>query len=118
MKIIEKIKEKFKKWQVKRKIHNTTRKIKVFYENHEEEIWITSAVVLPAAVGGVKAVSKAYSAGVEERHRKLTVYDPSVGHYNQLKRELSSSDWERILNMKRELNITLTECLIRLNLVK
>ena len=90
----------------------------VFYLNHEAEIWTVGSVAIPAIVAVSKAASKSYTAHKEEQHRLLTQYDPATGCYNQLRRQLTAQDWDRIMAMKRELNITITECLIRLNLVK
>ena len=106
------------KSKVKDKYVETKTKAHVFYINHEEQIWKIGVVAVPAAFGLGKAISKSYNAHLEERHRLLTQYDHATGYYNQLKRPLTSSDWDRIMTMKRLDNITLTECLIRLGLTK
>lgn len=106
------------KQKAKAKATELKTKAHVFYIQNEEKIWIAVPIVIPAIVGLGKAASKSYNAHMEEQHRLLQQYDPALGTYNQLRRQLTPADWERILQMKRELGITLTECLIRLNLVK
>ena len=106
-----KVKAKSKATELKTKAH-------VFYIQHEAEIWTAGTVIVPAVVAISKAASKSYNAHMEEQHRLLSQYDPATGCYNQLRRPLTASDWDRIMNMKRELGITITECLIRFNLVK
>ena len=110
---INKMKEK-----AKAKVTELKTRAHVFYLSHEAEIWTAGAVVIPAVAGIAKSVSKSYTAHKEEQHRMLTQYDPALGTYNQLRRKLTPADWDKILTMKRELGITLTECLIRMGLVK
>ena len=106
------------KQRMKSKTIEAKTKLHVWYIQHEQAIWFAAPVVIPAIIGGVKAVSKSYNAHMDDVHRKLTQYDPATGYYNQLRRELTSQDWDRIMKMKRDDGITITECLIRLNLIK
>lgn len=109
--------KKFKQ-KVDAKATELKTKAHIYYIQHEAEIWATGAVIIPAAAGIAKAISKSYTARKDEQHRKMEQYDPATGYYNQLRRPLTPNDWNQIMQMKRELGITLTECLINLNLVK
>ena len=104
--------------KLKSKVVEAKTKLHVWYLQHEQAIWLAAPVVIPAVVGGVKAVSKSYNAHLDNVQKKLTQYDPATGYYNQLKRELNAHDWDEIMKLKRREGITLTEALIALNLVK
>lgn len=106
------------KQDVKDKVLEKKTKLHYWYVTNEEKIWQRGIIVLPVIATVGTALAKAVKSSVEEHHLKLQQYDPATGYYNQLRRPLKSSDWECIMQMKREFGITLTECLIRLNLVK
>ena len=115
---MDKVKWNDAKQKVKAKALELQTKAKWFWYSYEEEIIIVSAIALPAAVGGIKAVSKAYTAHKEEQHRLLTEYDPSTGWYNELKRPLTTQDKANIMALRKSEGITVTEALLRLNLLK
>ena len=100
-----------------KKIEYTTR-AKVFYYQHEAEIWMVATVAVPAVAAIAKSASKSYTAHKEEQHRLMQKYDPATGLYVNLRHPLTAIETERMLQMQRELGITQTECLIRLGLIK
>ena len=48
----------------------------------------------------------------------LVDYDPSTGWYNELKRPLTTQEKANVIALKKAENITMTEALLRLNLLK
>lgn len=109
--------KKFKK-NVEAKVLEEKTRIHCYYVNNEEKIWRRAVIVIPVVATVGTAIGKAIKSAVDEHHLKFVQYDRATGYYNQLKRPLKPDDWEKILTMKRELGITLTECLIRLGLTK
>lgn len=89
-----------------------------FCEQHKEECVIAATVVLPLAVKGINSVSKVIVAQKEEHHRLLTDYDPSTGWYNELRHPLSVQEKAAVVALKKSDNLTMTEALLRMNLLK
>lgn len=62
-------------------------------------------VVVPAAAAGIagacKLGGKLIDAHKVHNHQNLTCYDRSLGHYWQLKRELSNDEWIAIENRRK-----------------
>ena len=84
--------------------------------------------VAPFAVGAVTAVARTTANVVRTANRKsmldkeqqmkdLYCYDRSLGHYWQLKRKLSNSDWVKI-NERRSAGETLANILADMNVLK
>ena len=75
---------------------------KDFWEDNKFYI----AVIGPAAVAGVAKVIKVFGRTVnlklEERNKDLRVYDPTIGHYWELKRKLNNTDWLYINRRKTQ----------------
>lgn len=110
---IKDFKEKAKGFLVEKKTQ-----IHYWYIQNEEKIWTRGVIVLPVVATIGTAIGKSIKSAVDEHHLKLQQYDPATGYYNQLKRPLKPQDWDRIMRMKREFGLTLTECLVRLGLTK
>lgn len=111
-----KIKE-FKE-KAKAKVIETRTRLHVWYVQNEAEIWAKGMIVIPVLGTIAGYAYKAIKTNAEEHHRLMEKYDPATGVYCQLKRPLKPNDIERMLTMQRELGITQTECLIRMNLLK
>ena len=107
---------------VKEKVDQKTAKIKSetsnLWETHAEDIIIYSVIGLPLAAKIAHSISKAVVAQKEEKHRLLVDYDPSTGWYNELKRPLTTQEKANVIALKKAENITMTEALLRLNLLK
>ena len=78
-------------------------------------------IVVPAATaaitGGVKLVGKIVDCHQEHNHQNLTCYDRSLGHYWQLKRELSNDEWVAI-EQRRKNGERLADILTELKVLK
>ena len=81
----------------------------------------TLIVVVPAAVAGItglcKLGGKIVDSHSEHAHQNLTCYDRSLGHYWQLKRELSNSEWVAI-EQRRKNGERLADILSELKVLK
>lgn len=81
----------------------------------------TLIVIVPATVAGItglcKLGGKLIDASSQRAHQNLTCYDRSLGHYWQLKRELSNSEWVAI-EQRRKNGERLADILSELNVLK
>lgn len=60
--------------------------------NHKEII----AIATPIVIAGLKKTNKLRNEREEERHRNQTIYDRSEGHYWNLRRSPTQSEWGEI----------------------
>ena len=78
-------------------------------------------VVVPAGAaivaGAVKIGGKLIDVHKEHNHQALTCYDRSLGHYWQLKRELSNDEWIAI-EQRRKNGERLADILSELKVLK
>lgn len=78
-------------------------------------------IAVPAAVaivtGTCKLGGKLIDAHREHSHQNLTCYDRSLGHYWQLKRELSNNEWISI-EQRRKNGERLADILSELKVLK
>lgn len=92
-------KRRFAKFRhtVAEKCHDTANFIR---ENKEILV-----IVIPAAFGAVKSVTKYTTTKSrlrrEENLKNLYAYDYSTGHYWRLKRPLTNSEWRNVETMKK-----------------
>ena len=107
--------ERFKR-EAKKKFRNGVEWLK---ENKETVILLT-----PIAIGGLKVVTTiAKTVGQrnnlrrEENIKNLYCYDPSLGHYWALKRELTNSEWVNI-DKRRKNGERMSEILEELRVLK
>lgn len=84
------------KREVKAKLHNGW----VWVVDNKE---LVTVILLPVAIGGLKLVAtvtkntmRRINLNKEEAIKNLYVYDPSLGKYWRLKRELSNKEWLKI----------------------
>ena len=88
----------------------------------------TILAVTPIAVGAVATIAKTTTNMVKAANRKsmldkeqelkdLYCYDRSLGHYWQLKRKLTNSDWVKI-NKRRSEGDALADILADMNVLK
>lgn len=88
--------------RVKRKLKESGRKAWGFVVENKEILMI----LVPAAVGGVTAITKVIGKHVnlrkEENLEEKYCYDRSLGHYWALKRELTNTEWLEIDRRRKE----------------
>lgn len=107
--------ERFKR-EAKAKFHNG---VEWFKENKEIVI-----LLAPVAIGGFKVVTtivrtigKRANLRKEENIKNLYCYDPSLGHYWALKRELTNTEWVNI-DKRRKNGERMSEILEELRVLK
>ena len=107
---------------VKEKVDQKTAELKTkahyAWVKYNDEIIIFSFVGLPILAKTLNSICKAFTSQKEEKHRMLVDYDPSTGWYNELKRPLTTQEKANVIALKKAENITMTEALLRLNLLK
>lgn len=106
-----------KKDSVKDKIGKKIQDGKEWVRNNKETL-IMAAPIVMAGVGTLVKVSHKHLTLRKQRLLKeLYCYDPSLGHYWRLKRELSNNEWITI--DRRKMNgERLSEILSQMNLLK
>ena len=111
------ITKEFRKSQRKAWIREKLIKAKEFWDDNKQY-----AVIVVPAVGaligkGIQAASKHRAFHMEERIKDCRCYDPSLGHYWELKRKLSNDDWVKI-NRRKNRGEALGDILDEMDLLK
>lgn len=91
----------FKKAKRKAWIREKYQKTKTFVGDNKEIL--IAAIPVAGAVAGkmIRSISKRSSIKREEHLKNEYCYDRSLGHYWELKRKLSNSEWIKIDKRKR-----------------
>lgn len=114
---LENVKSKAK--EAKEKVEFEILKGLDWIHNNKEELVVATPIILGTlgfAGKAIKSGAKRYEVRAEEKKRKLTVYDPSIGCYIDLKRPLKSS--EKVMLGTKPKDVTVTQVLNSLNLIK
>lgn len=113
-----KIEEKWKdvKWKAREKTEDTLNWI---YNNKEMVV-----IAAPVVAGALKVTAKAVGGAMRShnqdkaiKNRDMRCYDPSQGHYWELKRKLSSNEWMRV-NDRHKKGESLGDILSSMNVLK
>lgn len=84
-------KAKAKAW-----LHNRKVDAQCLWADHKEEILILGPAAIGAISVGVKVIGKRINLHKEEQLKDFRVYDTSLGHYWELRKKLSNSQWLEI----------------------
>lgn len=93
---IDDFKKEAKKRAFKEKVKQKLARGKEIVINNKEAIAILTPIIIKGITTTTKAVTKNASLRKEEKNKNLYCYDPSLGHYWKLKRELTNSEWLEI----------------------
>ena len=64
---------------------------------------VVGAPIVAGVVGKVaKVLGRRHNLKLEKRNKELFCYDPSLGHYWELKRKLGNKDWTKINRRDRK----------------
>lgn len=115
-KIVDITKE-MKKAERKQKWRRRLQKAGEWWDDNKQYV----VVGLPVAAGllgkGIQVLGKRHNLKLEERNKDCRCYDPSLGHYWELKRKLTNDDWVKI-NRRKNSGEALGDILNELHVLK
>lgn len=85
-----------KKAHFKAKVRDVANKTKNWIVDHEELIVVALPIVIGGASKMVTTATKRSNLRKQEMIKNRYCYDPSLGHYWHLKRNLSNTEWVQI----------------------
>lgn len=98
---MKEVKKMVRKYRFKKKVKQIANDIWCFIDNNRELIIVVGPVLLSAVTTGIRVVGKHVNLRKQEQIKDLYVYDRSLGHYWQLRRELSNKEWIEIDKRKK-----------------
>ena len=78
---------------------------KDIWQNNQKEILVLAPIVQTIIASVSKSVNKSINAYQETMLKDRRIYDTSLGHYWELKRKLSNSDYLEIEHRRRNVEI-------------
>ena len=93
---IEVFKREAKKREIKEKISEKIQQGKEWVIEHKQAVIILAPIVAKGLTATAKTVSKNSTIRKAEKTKEMYCYDPSLGHYWELKRKLSNKEWLEI----------------------
>ena len=96
MKVYSVPKDDSKKEKAKCWIKNRMVDAKCFWAENKKEICVIAPVVVSGITIAVKTIGKRANLHTEKKLKDLRVYDTRLGHYWDLKRKLTNSEWVEV----------------------
>lgn len=90
-----------KKARAKAWIREKYEDVKDFVDRNKEVLVVAVPVLGGLATAGIKAISKSTAARKEQHLKNEYCYDRSLGHYWELRRKLTNSEWVEIDKRKK-----------------
>ena len=109
--------KEFKKEERRKKIEEFKQKAKDIWDEHKMTIIVLAPVAGKVIKEVVKAVGRHHNLKLEERSKDHRVWDPTIGHYWELRRKLDNRDWTEI-NRRHSRGESLGEILESLRVLK
>lgn len=95
------IKENQKIQDLKWRLSEKTKNVKIFIINNKETIIVLAPIVIGVARPIVKSINKHITLNKTKDLKELYCYDRSLGHYWSLRRELTNKEWITIDRRKK-----------------
>lgn len=90
-----------KKAHFKRKVADKAAKVANWVSNNKELVIVALPFVVKGTASVCKFAGKNINLHKQERIKNLYCYDPSLGHYWHLKRDLTNSEWVQVDRRKQ-----------------
>lgn len=121
---LEPLMKEAKRKEKQKKRERRAKKVKTWISEHKSEILLLSPVAVSvvtgtvrAITGTVKTINRRSMLNKEKELKECYCYDRSLGHYWELKRKLSNSEWVKI-NKRRDNGESLADILDEMNVLK
>lgn len=121
---LEPLMKEAKRKEKQKKRERRAKKVKNWISEHKSEILLLSPVAVSvvtgtvrAITGTVKTINRRSMLNKEKELKECYCYDRSLGHYWELKRKLSNSEWVKI-NKRRDNGESLADILDEMNVLK
>lgn len=98
---MKEIKREARKRELKEKFNAKIQNGKEWFIRNKETVITLTPVVIGGLTTIIKVVSKRINLAKEEELKDLYCYDRSLGHYWQLRRELTNKEWLEIDKRKK-----------------
>ena len=98
---MKEIKREARKRELKEKFNAKIQNGKEWFIRNKETVIALTPVVIGGLTTIIKVVSKRINLAKEEELKDLYCYDRSLGHYWQLRRELTNKEWLEIDKRKK-----------------
>lgn len=93
--------EELEKKRKEEKKRETIEAVKQWCFDNKEEILLAIPAICGLLYKGSKTIGKRVNLAEEKRLKENYVYDRSLGHYWELRRKLTNSEWAEIERRKR-----------------
>lgn len=90
-----------KKRERKEKINRKIKNVTAWISDNKEICLFLGPTLVGSVTAGAKAITKHAKLKQEKNLKELYCYDPSLGHYWKLRRELTNSEWVEIDKRKK-----------------
>ena len=111
------LEKQLKRQRFKNSVKRKIQEAKDWCNNNKDLIIIIAPIALTSIATTVRVIGKNVNLRKEERIKKLNCYDPTLGHYWKLRRELTTKEWLKVDRLRKE-GVPLSEILDNMNVLK
>ena len=109
--------KELKKQERRRKWDENKRKALDWWDENKSVVLIVVPVAGAVLTKGIQSIGRTVNLKLEERNKDRRLYDTSLGHYWELRRKLSNTDWVQI-NRRRNQGESLGDILDEMRVLK